>query len=121
MTDRELLEFAAKAAGIQYDAEKSKPHPVSGAWWGLWLKYDRERNEFDRCYWNPLRDDGDALRLAVKLNIEFSCFDNQRSVNAGVWEIDGNWDCMTPYNGDKQAAVRRSIVLAASKIEKNMQ
>ena len=34
-TDRELLELAAKAAAIEYDPSRSKPHPVSGAFWGL--------------------------------------------------------------------------------------
>jgi hypothetical protein len=45
MTDQELLELAAKACGL----EEAKL-----------------RIEFNQ--WNPLTDDGDALRLAVKLN-----------------------------------------------------
>ena len=48
--DRELLELAAKAAGIPY---KALPH--SGSCWEKW---------------DPLNDDGDALRLAVKLCLE---------------------------------------------------
>ena len=64
-----LLEAAAKAAGIEYDPARSEPHPVSGAWWGLWLVYHREPTDFDRRYWNPLTDDGDCFRLAMKLRI----------------------------------------------------
>lgn len=48
--DKELLELAAKAAGIDGDYSKranSIAHPDG--------------------YWNPLTDDGDALRLAAKL------------------------------------------------------
>ena len=73
-SDRELLEQAAKAAGIAYEPALSTPHPISGAWWGLWLAYDREPNEFDRRYWNALTDDGDRYRLAQKLriNIDFA-------------------------------------------------
>ena len=72
--------------------------------------------------WNPLEDDGAALRLAVRLNIEFACFDDSQKVNAGVWSEDSKpYDCMTPYNGDKQAATRRAIVRAAAEIGKSMQ
>ena len=49
MTDRELLERAAKAAGIH-------PHDIE-------------------CTWNPLTHDGDALRLAVKLGITIDLVD----------------------------------------------
>lgn len=51
-TDRELLKLAAKAAGgIASD--------------GLGGCYDMERE----AKWNPLTDDGDALRLAVQLGL----------------------------------------------------
>ena len=52
MTDREMLELAAKAAG--YDAKWiGEPFMVLG----------------DGEYWWPLRDDTDAFRLAAKLGI----------------------------------------------------
>ena len=51
MTDRELLELAAKAAGIEID-------PI-----------DAQHEPQDWVAWNPLTDDGDALRLAVKLKM----------------------------------------------------
>jgi len=57
MTDRELLELAAKAVddGIVFYGE-------------CWrAQTGRE--------WNPLLDDGDALRLAVKLRIDFGRFE----------------------------------------------
>lgn len=57
--DRELLEYAAKAAGY-----KMTPERFVGDYW---IK--------DGCaVWNPLTDDGDALRLMVKLkiNVEYS-------------------------------------------------
>jgi hypothetical protein len=55
MTDRELLEQAAKAAG----AERLKGTYENG-WW------------LDDGWWNPLTDDGDALRLAVKLRMDMT-------------------------------------------------
>lgn len=68
--ERALLEAAAKAAGIRFDAEESKPHPKSGAFWGLWLVYDREPTEYDRRYWNPLTNSGQALELAAQLRLK---------------------------------------------------
>lgn len=105
MTDLELVKLAAKAENIAYIGEMSEPHPVSGAWWGLWIKYDREPHEFDRRYWNPLADDGDALRLAVGLGL-----------------LDGGSDYLTfrtqeIQNGhDPFAATRRAIVRAAAEV-----
>jgi hypothetical protein len=58
MTDRELLEWAAKAAGIQFQ-------------WDTWANAPLIVNEegIDTRTWNPLNDDGDTLRLAMKLHI----------------------------------------------------
>lgn len=54
MTDRELLELAAKAVGL------------SAYWVDAGLN-----THTDACpnIWNPLTDDGDALRLSNKLRI----------------------------------------------------
>ena len=62
-SDRELLELAAKAAGLhikghQVDYNDTFTHLVVGA------KFTKQKDK-----WNPLTDDGDALRLAVKLNM----------------------------------------------------
>jgi hypothetical protein len=113
MDDRTLLEMAAKAAEIEYDADRSKPHPVSGAWWGLWLVYHREPTDFDRRYWNPLKDDGDALRLAVKLKIDVKHYED----HVVAWFHDYFGTGKIPYDSDPNAATRRAIVLAAAEIE----
>lgn len=62
MTDRELLELAAKAAGL-----KVKWHSKSHFGPTMEIMED----ESGGSPWNPLTDDGDALRLAVK--IHFTC------------------------------------------------
>ena len=64
----ELFCLAALAAGVKYDDEKSKPKEKH-AWWGLWLKLDREPSEYDRRYWNPRNDDGDNRRLQLACNL----------------------------------------------------
>jgi hypothetical protein len=111
MTDKELLELAAKAADVKYDAEASKPHPKSGAFWGLWLVIDGEPSEYQRRYWNPLTDDGDALRLAVKLNLF-----NTRS-KGYEWP---DAELFARHEDDPYAATRRAITRAAAEIGKAM-
>ena len=121
MSDKELLELAAKAAGIEFVPATNESGKKCEAAFGLWIKTIAEPYEGQRRRFNPLTDDGDALRLAVRLNIEFACFDDSQKVNAGVWSEDSKpYDCMTPYNGDKQAATRRAIVRAAAEIGKTM-
>ena len=102
MTDKELLELAAKAAGI-WDASD----PSLGL-----LKTSGQ-------YWNPLTDDGDALRLAVKLEIslEFAAKATwvELSYEDGTLTLDS-----IPHNNDPYAATRRAIVRAAAEIGKAM-
>jgi len=86
MTDRELLELAAKACGL----EEAKM-----------------RIEFNQ--WNPLEDDGDALRLAVKLNL---------LTTEGV--EDWKWCRDKTEHADVCASYRRAIVRAAAEIGRNM-
>lgn len=111
MTDRELLEAAAKAAGVKYDVAASAPHPVSGAFWGLWLLFEGEPSEYARRYWNPLLDDGDALRLVVKLDMDV---DVSFASNQVYSCAQGGKTCAEPLSGDKYAATRRAIVRAAA-------
>lgn len=115
-TDRDLLELAAKAAGIRYDKEASKPHPKSGAFWGLWLVFDGEPPEHARRHWNPLTDDGDALRLAVKLRLEFEWWKTGISANHASTPIMP----IEHVGDDACAATRRAIVRAAAEIGKAM-
>jgi hypothetical protein len=78
----------------------------------------------DGVEWNPLTDDGDAFRLAVKLNLHNGpnhklagdygyreCFDNEYPHVANIQE---------KCNGDPYAAQRRAIVRAAAEIGKGM-
>lgn len=106
-TDRELLELAAKA----YSDE------VFEGWGGYGS--DCERGKFyylvgkngGRREWNPLTDDGDALRLAVKLQLDFYVNGKQ----SGCWISDSV--CLTEdIDGDTYAATRRAIVRAAAAI-----
>ena len=113
MTDREMLEFAAKAAGIDriwYEWD------MSGEW-GL-----RERDGTEGGLWNPLTNDGDALRLAVKLNLDirYESYDAGCAVIvAGAWD-DAPEGVHEIFERDGPRAVRRAITRAAAEIGKAM-
>jgi hypothetical protein len=86
MSDQELLRFAAKAAGGNF---------VIG-------------------YWNPLTDDGDALRLAVKLKIT-------PHIDGNLTDAESAAGFSTePHFDDPNAATRRAIVRAAAEIGKGL-
>ena len=101
--NRELLELAAKAAGMELDREGTAE--ADGKFAVL----------PDYRLWNPLTDDGDALRLAVKLRMDIASF--SRGVRADAPNGD---DCYEDYNSDPYAATRRAIVRAAAEIGKAM-
>ena len=96
MTDRELLELAAKAAGMTYSSE-----------YGVAFGED-ETGNFMEEDWNPLTDDGDALRLAVRLGITFRRLGRQMAA-CGIVQI--NEYCDDDYD---YAAARRVIVKVAA-------
>jgi hypothetical protein len=111
-TDRELLEAAAKAAGIElewFEVEVGDPDCDPG--WYCDIKGTRR-------YWNPLTDDGDALRLAEKKRQHIVFTDK----TVQVWESEDapralavEWLHPDPY-----AATRRAIVRAAAEIGRSM-
>ena len=110
MSDRELLELAAKAAGIDV----------------RWYQGDCLRVA-DKCNgiagkWNPLTDDGDALRLAVRLRLEPRFIDNSHSNGAEPSRVTlHNFaGIVENIDGDPLAATRRAIVRAAAEIGRNM-
>jgi len=62
--------------------------------------------------WNPLTDDGDALRLAVRLNIPVFPYEDETSTGT-VGVVAKNF-------GSKEANTRRAIVMAAAEIGRQM-
>lgn len=109
MTDRELLEKAAKAAGFQWN---STVQHEDGSLHGCFLDADYQ----EAWPWNPLIDDSDALRLAVKLGIDLDCGSDH--IVAYIWDFAARDASVRgieePFGGDKLAAYRRAIVRAAA-------
>lgn len=104
MTDKEMLKLAAKAAVIEY------------GWQHIFDDYEGSTSE--KWDWNPLTDDGDALRLAVKLEMRTDV----SKVATAVYLSDG--DAVVQFSddthGDPYASTRRAIVRAAAEIGKGI-
>lgn len=114
MDDRELLELAAKAAGIDLIFISNEPYEVTEDWSGDPNESPQQR---EVC-WNPLIDDADALRLAVKLNLSVSVYDSFTSVFQTQKTSDEAACWNSSCNNDPYAATRRAIVKAAAEIGK---
>lgn len=103
-SDDELLEFAAKAYGIDWENVLRDG--------GVFVENGRR--------WYPLVDDGDALRLLVKLKMDI----NIENDEVTIWYYAGYADVETisesPVNGDFLAATCRAIVRAAAEIGKTL-
>jgi hypothetical protein len=104
MTDKELLELAANAAGITGDW--CRWHQSYGDEWVEGIDTGAP------FLWNPLTDDGDALRLAVKLGIRFEKTDTF----AVAWGAEKQFT--EPLTNDPYAATRRAVTRAAAEIGK---
>lgn len=105
MTDRELLEMAAKAEGrtLKYMTQHIK---------------GREPETFIAC-WNPLTDDGDALRLLAAipslwtLNLNFGPMIKMTVHRA----FDDDISCFS-NEGDRAQDIRLVITRAAAEVGK---
>ena len=113
MNDRELLELAAKADGLEgyrYCANRqcmAEWVGSDGGWFGCSI-------------WSPLTEDGHAMRLAVKLGMTVSV-----SIDRGetrILDADGSLVLVhMHFAGGPYAATRRAIVRAAAEIGRQMQ
>lgn len=127
-TDRELLELAARAAGYALK------------WGDVYVVGDDEVDCTDLSYvvsgqpdeadwhWAPLDDDGDALRLAVKLRLSI---DHNHPADQQPWvaaDRQGCEGCYSPVScveddfeeSQRPEATRRAIVRAAAQIGRAM-
>ncbi|MGK8182925.1 hypothetical protein ACRS2I_33370 [Pseudomonas aeruginosa] len=101
MNDRELLELAARAAGYAVDCGFADCPLIYGEDAGM----DGPRE------WNPLTDDGDALRLAVLLNLEIHSPKSNPTVMFRTAENDVFY---------QDTCIRLAITRAAAEIGKSM-
>lgn len=118
MSDKESLELAAKAAGLNCFTAFGHDGPIA-----------INENGKDRL-WNPLADDGDALRLAVKLGIHIKpipaehILAHERKYTLPHTQTCVGFACCVLHelhNDDPCAASRLAIVRAAAAIGKAIQ
>ncbi|MDI2595006.1 hypothetical protein POF45_26805 [Pseudomonas sp. 681] len=99
MTDQDLLVFASKSAQLDFVPSKDGGVGIIG---GIWHKP-----------WNPLKDDGDALRLAVTLGLDLKL---SKYLPEAFDLVPG----AAPSQIDAFEKVRRAIVEAAAEIGRAM-
>jgi len=105
MDDSELIALAAKGARINV---KKDPYGVWRNCTGLPPAF----NIFGAKPWNPLEDDGDALRLAVKLEMKIN-------ISLGNVQVRFKEDAPLVFvrtGIDKNEATRKAITRAAAEI-----
>lgn len=112
-SDREMLNLAAKAAGLRFEWRPNPSIRESGLEW---------------LEWNPLADDGDAFRLMIKLDLSSLVVFSWPNLNRRreFWSLNSGYDggksatTESEYTSDPYAATRRAIVMAAAEIGKSM-
>lgn len=104
-TDKELLELAAKAAGYNIKAHEDGTLYSDcrcAGYWGVW---------------NPLTDDGDALRLASALNLIVDTAYGRAIEAARLIKGHNDWIYgESDFGNDDLTSTRRAIVRAAAAI-----
>lgn len=109
MDDKALLELAAKAIGrdVAMWDRIVEPHVP-------YLETDDPVSLGTR--WDPLADDGDAMRLAGSLGLYVDFHQPSHRVMVAWGDNKGVQWTIEEYGNDKQAAARRAIVRAAAQI-----
>ena len=102
--DIELLEAAAKAAGATDTHQWSNKFAASF------------KGRLGLQKWNPLDDDGDAFRLAVKLEIAFGPVYGVAEVGTTYMAGPFRRHITEEFTRDPLKATRRAIVRAAAHI-----
>lgn len=104
MNTKELLELAAAAVGYEIDQDPPSED-------GLWLLGDAP------AWWNPIDDDGDAFRLAVKMRFRIECTDEgQVYIWLGEQLVWNQFALHTDNDQERAAATRIAIVRATAEI-----
>ena len=119
MSDKELLELAAKAAGIEVEWKEVTRSRIAEF---KIIKHEKHCGFFAKGKeWNPLTDDGDALRLAVKLKLDVFFHTSRVEAHIAGGRIPPiHHIAREIYGTNPYVATRRAIVRAAAEIGKEM-
>lgn len=129
--DRELLDLAAKAAGYKFKWFKVKQFKITDPPYGRCRYFTGYKDVFGKHHtkpWNPLEDDGAALRLRNAMQMTIIDEGDKVFVEAArypqgsivrepyVRDLPGGFASQSSVD----AAVRRAIVRAAAEIGRSM-
>lgn len=110
MNEQRLLDQAAKAAGLI-------KHKYCDAWKAM-AAYTVQ-DGFYGPTWNPLKDDGDALRLAALLKMDIEFFGSVSDVRASRWHRKRHYEAWGEAKDDMAKALRLAITRVAADIGRN--
>ena len=99
--DCELLELAAKAAGYDIDLARHDDD------WGFAIRHTA-------TWWNSFTDDGDAFKLLIELRLIVTQYSAGLTVHQFGPVLASTY--YKDFDGDRRAAARRAITLAAAAI-----
>jgi hypothetical protein len=116
MNDRELLELAAKSVGYHLEYLSDIPHMIIEEWSGDPSQHPEQR----AIEWNPLTDDGDALRLAASIPACIVIDHDMHWCGVHLNGERGKYDLGQAFVGDTAECIRRAIVRAAAEIGASM-
>ena len=105
MDDRELLERAAKAVGIELEGDL---HGNPGEWHPMYYEGKTYHS------WDSLASDGDAFRIAVKLGFIVVVDEEMEWVGIHFSGKLGKYDWIEKFGKCRFAAARRAITCAAA-------
>lgn len=112
MNDKELLELAAKAAGISWDVSRDS---ITGWMLATLCEDDESGGQMvEDKSWRPLQDDGDALRLAMQLQMTLEL--GHKGCIVKMWGWPEVSEMCHPDSSDNPECTRRAIVRAAAQI-----
>jgi hypothetical protein len=117
MTDREMLELAAKAAGLVVVRSRLDDPAVND-----FLIRDSARNQHQTLGpWSPLTDDGDCARMEAALGIDvrwgfyvYNTDGSEEQIGVICGDYHGTLNAVEPYGADKQAARRLASTRVAA-------
>ena len=115
MTDKELLELAAKAAGLT--------NLIYCPAWKCMAEYDEHDGGFYKweTYWNPLARDSDALQLGILTRLSIKHGITSTGAKGGLISCEQGFSKEFEEVGqDPLIAIRRAIVQVAAEIGKAM-
>lgn len=113
MNDKELLGFAARAAGIVV-LRSRLDDPLHC---DMLIAKSSRNSHHENGPWNPLADDGDVMRLAVALRLTVS-IDDWKAEAWKASECGGAAREAATMGYSIEKATRRAIVRAAAEIGK---